>query len=389
MALDNGLGHTPPMGWNTWNKFDCNINETLIRDSAQALISTGLANLGYRYVNLDDCWMSHERTLDLKYQGDPDRFPSGMKALGDYLHSLGLLFGIYTSAGEYTCQGFPGSLGHEELDAQTFAEWGVDYLKYDNCFNKGISGIERYTAMRNALNQTGRKIFYSLCQWGNEESYQWAAAVGNSWRATKDIRPTFESIQYNFWTAMVADVPRSRPGAWADVDIMEIGNGNLTIDEQKTHFGLWVLIKTPLLLGMDLRNVDSESMKIVKNRELISIHQDNNFPPASCFVNCFGNNSTSPLSEKQYSAFATSNSFETIVMVVNWSASILDVQVPMHQVGVVPTPEQQVICKDLWTGSIIGTLKFNDDLPVPTLAPHGNAMFRLTSITRAAAQQAQ
>jgi alpha-galactosidase len=385
VALDNGLGRTPPMGWNTWNQFGCDIDETLIRDSARALVATGLADLGYRYVNLDDCWMSHNRTTDLKYQGDPDRFPSGMKALGDYLHSLGLLFGIYTSAGTYTCEGFPGSLGNEELDAQTFAEWGVDYLKYDNCYNKGIPGIERYATMRNALNQTGRKIFYSLCQWGREESYQWAPAVGNSWRATGDIRPTFESIQHNFWTSMLAAVPRSRPGAWADADILEIGNGNLTIDEQKTHFGLWILIKTPLLLGMDLQNVDPKSIEIVKNRELISIHQDNHFPPASCYVHCFGK-STSQKTGRQYSVFATSNSFDTIVMVVNWSDSILDVQVPLHKIGVVPMPEQEVICKDLWTGSIIGILKFHDDLPVPTLAAHGNAIFRLTSTTAVAAQ---
>ena len=161
-ALDNGLGRTPPMGWNTWNTFACNISESLIKDTARIMKSSGLLDLGYNYVNLDDCWMSHNRsTVDGTYQADPVKFPSGMQALGDFLHEQGFKFGIYTSAGTSTCAGYPGSLGKEKFDAQTFADWGVDYLKYDNCYNDGITSIERYTAMRNALAETGRPIFYS------------------------------------------------------------------------------------------------------------------------------------------------------------------------------------------------------------------------------------
>lgn len=159
-ALDNGLGLTPPMGWNTWNTFACEIDEFLIKDTAAIMVSEGLVELGYDYLNLDDCWMSHDRSVNSTYQADPIKFPSGMGALGDFLHDNGLKYGIYTSAGTQTCQGYPGSLGYEEIDAQTFADWGVDYLKYDNCHNEGIPSIERYTKMRDALAQTGRPIFF-------------------------------------------------------------------------------------------------------------------------------------------------------------------------------------------------------------------------------------
>jgi Alpha galactosidase A len=204
MALDNGLGIVPPMGWNSWNEFHCNVSEELILSTADRIVALGLDQVGYRYVNIDDCWMAHQRTTKDdtgELVGNAKTFPHGMKYIGDYLHNRSLLFGIYSSAGIYTCAGFPASLGHEAVDAQTFANWGVDYLKYDNCHvvPNNIPSIDRYTTMRDALNATGRPIFYSLCQWGTEQSWQWAPAVGNSWRTTADIEPDWETIKSRFW----------------------------------------------------------------------------------------------------------------------------------------------------------------------------------------------
>ena len=181
LALDNGVGLTPPMGWNSWNHFGCNITESLIRKTADALVTTGLAAKGYVYVNLDDCWQT-SRDDQGRIVADPVAFPSGIKALADYIHSLGLKFGLYSDAGLLTCAGRPGSLGHEDIDAQTYADWGVDYLKYDNCHTDGTSPKVRYPPMRDALNKTGRPIFFSMCEWGYEDPATWAPAVGNSWR---------------------------------------------------------------------------------------------------------------------------------------------------------------------------------------------------------------
>jgi hypothetical protein len=164
---ENGLARVPPMGWNSWNKFGCKVNEQVIRDAVHVLAYSGLQQLGYRYVNIDDCWMAANRTVaSNEYQADPTKFPSGMKEIGVHIHQNGFLYGIYTSAGTKTCQGLPGSLGSEDRDAQTFADWGVDFLKYDNCYNENIPSIDRYPKMRDALNKTGRPIFFSLCQWG-------------------------------------------------------------------------------------------------------------------------------------------------------------------------------------------------------------------------------
>ena len=182
------------MGWNTWNKFACNITEDLIKKSADRMVELGLDKLGYKYVNIDDCWMLKERDAQGHMIPDPEAFPSGMKDLGDYIHSQGLKYGIYSSAGIYTCQERAGSLGNEVIDAQDWADWGVDYLKYDNCFNEKVPARERYPAMRDALLKTGRDIFYSVCNWGFEETWKWGPETGNSWRTTMDIKANWYSI---------------------------------------------------------------------------------------------------------------------------------------------------------------------------------------------------
>lgn len=196
--MENGLGLTPPMGWNTWNKYYCDINQTVIYTNAERIIELGLDKLGYRYINVDDCWLTNERDEAEHVVVDPERFPDGMKAVGDYIHAKGLLYGIYNSAGTLTCEGRAGSLGHEQIDVDDFVNWGVDYLKYDNCFNEGIPSLERYTAMREALSKADRKIFYSICNWGLEDVWSWGSNTGNSWRTAGDIMNTWSSVKYNF-----------------------------------------------------------------------------------------------------------------------------------------------------------------------------------------------
>ena len=271
-CLDNGLGKTPQMGWNSWNKFGCNITEKLIRDTIDALNSSGLLEAGYNYINIDDCWQS-SRNENGTIIPDPISFPNGIKPLVDYAHSKGLKFGIYSDAGIYTCERRPGSLGYEEIDAKTYAEWGVDYLKYDNCHNKEINAQIRYTKMRDALKKTGREIFYSLCNWGNEDVVKWGKDVGNSWRTTKDIRDNWKSMTRiidinNKWYKYAG------PGGWNDPDMLEVGNGGMNIEEYKIHFGLWSISKAPLLIGCDIINMSKEIKDILTNNEVIAINQD-------------------------------------------------------------------------------------------------------------------
>ncbi|GFP86609.1 alpha-galactosidase [Phtheirospermum japonicum] len=273
LQLNNGLARTPQMGWNSWNFFACNINETVIKETADALVSTGLANLGYNYVNIDDCWSDLVRDLKGQLVADPKTFPSGIKYLADYVHSKGLKLGIYSDAGAFTCQVRPGSLFHEPDDAKLFASWGVDYLKYDNCFNLGIEPEKRYPPMRDALNATGRSIFYSLCEWGVHDPALWAGKVGNSWRTTEDINDSWASMTTiadlnDKWAAYAG------PGGWNDPDMLEVGNGGMTSEEYRAHFSIWALMKAPLLIGCDVRNITAETLEILSNEEVIAVNQD-------------------------------------------------------------------------------------------------------------------
>eukprot|EP00696_Hemimastix_kukwesjijk_P010937 gnl/Hemi2/2375_TR839_c0_g1_i1.p1 gnl/Hemi2/2375_TR839_c0_g1~~gnl/Hemi2/2375_TR839_c0_g1_i1.p1 ORF type:complete len:396 (-),score=132.17 gnl/Hemi2/2375_TR839_c0_g1_i1:65-1228(-) len=272
LAVNNGLALTPQMGFNTWNHFGCGIDEQLIRNTADAMVSSGLAAAGYVYVNLDDCWQIN-RTADGTILEDKTKFPSGMKALADYVHSKGLKFGLYSDAGYLTCQRRPGSLGYEHQDAATYASWGVDYLKYDNCANDGTSPKVRYPKMRDALNATGRPIFFSMCEWGNEDPATWAPAVGNSWRTTGDISDQWddmmEKVKENQPLAKYAG-----PGGWNDPDMLEVGNGGMTANEYTAHFTMWCLMKAPLLVGCDVTNMDNTTQFILTNSEVIAWNQD-------------------------------------------------------------------------------------------------------------------
>lgn len=272
--LENGLARTPQMGWNSWNHFQCSIDEKLIKETADAMVSTGLAALGYHYINLDDCWAEQNRDSQGNLVAKGSKFPSGIKALADYVHGKGLKLGIYSDAGDLTCsKQMPGSLGHEDQDAKTFASWGVDYLKYDNCNNNGISPKERYPIMGKALLNSGRHIFYSLCEWGQEDPATWANSIGNSWRTTGDIQDNWNSMtsladQNDKWAQY------ARPGGWNDPDMLEVGNGGMTTEEYRSHFSIWALMKAPLLIGCDLRSMDSVTLSLLNNKEVIAVNQD-------------------------------------------------------------------------------------------------------------------
>lgn len=272
--LANGLGRSPQMGWNSWNHFQCNINEQMIRQTADAMVSTGLAAAGYKYINLDDCWAELNRDSQGNMVPKRSTFPSGIKALADYVHSKGLKIGIYSDAGIQTCSNkMPGSLGHEEQDARTFASWGIDYLKYDNCNNKNTSAKERYPIMAKALQKCGRPIFFSLCEWGQEDPATWAPGIGNSWRTTGDISDNWNSMtsladQNDKWASYAG------PGGWNDPDMLEVGNGGMTAAEYRSHFSIWALAKAPLLIGCDIRAMDNVTFGLLSNKEVIAVNQD-------------------------------------------------------------------------------------------------------------------
>jgi len=268
------LAPTPPMGWNSWNKFHCDIDEELIRETADAMVSSGMRAAGYEYVNIDDCWMAPQRDAEGRLQADPVRFPSGIRAVADYVHARGLKLGIYSSAGTKTCQGLPASLDHETTDAASFAAWGVDLLKYDNCNNQGRPAVERYTAMADALAATGRPIVYSICEWGQNKPWEWAAEVGGHyWRTTGDISDRWGSM-VSILDQQVGLEAYSGPNAWNDPDMLEVGNGGMTTEEYRAHLSLWSILNAPLIAGNDLRSMDATTRALLTDRDVLAVNQD-------------------------------------------------------------------------------------------------------------------
>ncbi|HYI14662.1 MAG TPA: alpha-galactosidase, partial [Thermomicrobiales bacterium] len=293
-ALENGVARTPPMGWNTWNTFGCNINETLIRQMADAMVNSGMRDLGYQYVVVDDCWFNPNRDSAGNLQGDPGRFPSGMRALGDYLHGKGLKFGIYQGPLDKTCAqyfgsypGATGSQGHEVQDARQFAAWGVDYLKYDWCSPSGSINdqVATFAKMRDALAATGRPIVYSInpnsihAKTGPQRNW---SDVANLWRTTEDITNAWDTGQTNGYPMGIQNIVNvtvplagyAAPGGFNDPDMMEVGRGGMTDTEMRSHFALWAMLAAPLIAGNDLRSMNSATQTILKNQNLIAINQD-------------------------------------------------------------------------------------------------------------------
>jgi len=278
----DGLALTPPMGWNSWNKFSCDVSEKLIRETAEAMVKSGMNTVGYRYVVIDDCWHGQRDSLGFIHP-DPQRFPSGIKALTDYIHSLGLKFGIYSDAGWKTCAGRPGSRGHEYQDALMYAQWGVDYLKYDWCNTEGLKAEGAYLTMRDALYAAGRPIVLSMCEWGSNRPWEWGKTIGHLWRTTGDISAVFDGVvdhgTWKSWGIMqILDMQdglriHAGPDHWNDPDMMEVGNG-MSVNEDRAHFTMWCMLAAPLMAGNDLQNMSNETLQILTNKEAIAVDQD-------------------------------------------------------------------------------------------------------------------
>jgi len=274
---DNGLVRTPPMGWNSWNKFAGRVTDKDVRDMADAMVSSGMSKLGYVYINIDDTW-----ELGRDAQGNitsNNKFPD-MKALADYVHSKGLKIGIYSSPGPTTCAGYMATYGHEEQDAKTFAAWGIDYIKYDMCsartiYTQSLEDVQgMYQKFGEALQKQNRPIVYSLCEYGVDEPWKWGTNVGgNLWRTTGDISDHWASMD-KIGFSQLAIAQYTRPGHWNDPDMLEIGNGGMTADEYRTHMSLWSMLSAPLLAGNDLRTMTDETKSILMNAEVVAIDQD-------------------------------------------------------------------------------------------------------------------
>ena len=275
---------TPPMGWNSWNTFEYNINDKLIRETADAMVSTGLRDAGYEYLVIDDCWSMPTRGEDGRIRPDPEKFPEGIKPVADYVHSKGLKFGMYSCAGPVTCAHFPGSFDNEFLDAETFASWGVDFLKYDYCLHSQLTeGKVLYRRMGAALESCGRDILFSACTWGADNTWEWIKETSASmWRSTNDIHDNWESIK-DIVRQQIPLFPYHGQGCFNDMDMLVVGihgGGGENIGEgmnetqYKTHFSAWSMFGSPLMIGCDIRKMSDSTKKILLNRDLIAINQD-------------------------------------------------------------------------------------------------------------------
>lgn len=290
MTVNPSLVPVPPMGFNTWNRFHMDINERLVEDMIQVFVEDGLRDAGYEYVNIDDGWMAPERDRRGRLVPDPVRFPRGIRRLADLAHQHGLKLGLYTDCGTRTCGGLPASYGHDAVDAMTFAEYGIDYLKHDWCHVPfedfpGVSEAEvaerLYTRMAEALLRTGHPMVLSMCNWGHGQPWEWARGIAHLWRTTPDIDDVFGASERDGVASVMEIFHRNillgdfaGPGGFNDPDMLEVGNGGLSPAEEESHFALWCLMAAPLLLGHDLRSMDPTTRRLVTHPGLIAINQD-------------------------------------------------------------------------------------------------------------------
>ncbi len=272
-VASDGLAPTPPMGWNSWNRFGPFISERLVLETADALIASGMRDAGYRYVVIDDAW--HESVRDDEGDLAENRwaFPHGMRWLGEEIHRRGMRFGLYTDAGTRTCQGYPGSRGQEYRDAQRFAAWGVDFVKVDWCHTEGMRGREAYPVWADAIRRTGRPMVLSICEWGRDRPWEWAGSVGHMWRTSHDIADSWDSLM-DITDRQAELHPFAGPDRWNDPDMLEVGNGGMTEDEYRTHMSLWAMLAAPLMAGNDLRDMSAATRAILTAPEVIAIDQD-------------------------------------------------------------------------------------------------------------------
>ena len=357
---DNGLARTPPMGWNSWNKFGCNVSEKLIKEIADAMVSSGMKKAGYQFVNIDDCWQV-SRDANGTIVADPVRFPNGIKALADYVHSRGLKLGIYTDAGTMTCEKRPGSLDHEAQDAKTYAEWGIDYVKIDWCHTDGLDPEKQYAKFRDALAACGRPIVFSICDWGRKDPWKWGPTTGNLWRTTGDIQDKWASVLKILDNPSQQHAEAAAPGAWNDPDMLEVGNGKMSDAEYRSHFSLWAMMAAPLIAGNDLRTMSQATKDILTNTEVIAVNQD----PAgeqAAKVHADGGLEVWAKPLKQKGAVA--------VALFNRSQAAADIACNWKEIGV----SGKAKVRDLWAHNDRGTFAESFKANVP---PHGVVMLKI------------
>ncbi|MEJ3745819.1 ricin-type beta-trefoil lectin domain protein [Actinomycetes bacterium KLBMP 9797] len=380
-ALNNGVARTPPMGWNSWNTFGCNINETLIRQMTDAIVSTGMRDRGYQYVVVDDCWFNPNRDSAGNLQGDPTRFPSGMKALGDYIHGKGLKFGIYQVPVDKTCAqyfgsypGATGSQGHEAQDARQFAAWGVDYLKYDWCSPNGTINdqVATFAKMRDALAATGRPIVYSINPNSIHEKTgplrNWSD-VANMWRTTEDITNAWNTGQTNGYPMGIQNIVNvnvplasyAGPGGFNDPDMMEVGRSGLTDTEQRSHFALWAIMASPLIAGNDIRASSAATLAILNNADLIAVNQD----PLALQATQVSHDGTRRVLAKRLA------NGDVAVALFNQGGSTTTISTTAAQIG---KTGSSFTLRDLWTGATSNTT----GAIAATVPAHGTAVFRVS-----------
>ena len=367
---------TPPMGWNSWNKFGCNVSEKLIMDMADKMVETGMKDAGYEYVVIDDCWQVDRDSLGF-IQADPDRFPHGMKYLADYIHSKGLKFGLYSCAGSYTCQGRPGSRSHQFQDALMYAKWGVDFLKYDWCSDEGQNAQAAYATMSDAIKESGRPIILSICEWGEHEPWKWGKGIGHLWRVTADIRDCYQCLfdwggvgVLNVIDKMADLYPYAGPGHWNDAEMLEVGNGGMTKDEYITHFSMWCMLAAPLMAGNDLTKMDKDTHEILTNKEVIAVDQDPMGEQGRRFMD-MGEKEiwAKPLSNGELAVCFLNRTDFPWKLDYNWRAQTI------YFANEVNIHANEYVIRDLWKHKDIGTTAQNTKTTIPA---HGVLMVRLS-----------
>ena len=358
------LAETPPMGWNSWGVFNYDINEQVVMEIADAMVTSGMQAAGYEYVVIDDCWAVGRDSVG-NLIADPEKFPSGMKALAGYVHSKGLKLGIYSDGGTQTCQGRPGSRGYEFQDARTFASWGIDYLKYDWCNSQDQNTKASYRLMRDALYKAGRPIVFSICEWGSTQPWLWAKDIGHLWRTGPDIKNCF-SCELN-WGAIgvmealdrVAPLRRySGPGHWNDPDYLQVGNKGLTLKESQAQFGLWSMLPAPIMATNDLRNMSPEITELLTNNEVLAINKDTLFRPAIKYAD-YGDLEIwlKPLANGDY-ALGILNRGENKIM-FDKSLQLVTYDLAIKPNSYTYRIDEHYKIRDLWKHKEIGTTKDN------------------------------
>ncbi len=364
------LAPTPPMGWNSWNTFAVSINEQLFKETVDIIVASGLKEAGYNYVVVDDGWEAMARDEGGNLVPDPVKFPSGMKALADYVHAKGLKFGIHNCAGKTTCNGFPGGRGHEFQDARLYASWGVDFLKYDWCDHGTADAREIYSTMRDALFAAKRPVLFSLCEWGNNKPWEWAKSVGHIWRTTGDVRDCFNCQgEYDLGWKFILDsqVGLERyagPDGWNDPDMLEVGNPGLSLGESRAQFSLWCMLAAPLMAGNDLRKMTPEVLAILTNKEAIAIDQDALGKQGSRFMEHPGKNIwVKELAHGDWAVCYLNTGTERMTLPVNWEHFTM--------------MKGRFSIKDIWQKKVLGETDKHYEF---ALESHEAILLRLTKL---------